>query len=432
MAGGDAGGGGGGAVHVEAGGCGRRRGEDRRGSGDGGRVVERRCGGASGGGWGVELRRAGAGDGGGGGAAAGAVAAEEVTLKTPLPTPMSRHHSSTMASSRFCSRHPSRSDSSCIRCFCSAVNLVRNRFLGMAPPGGALDGVSWWAGGASLCAAAAAAAPGAPPEPRESSMCGGPAAKYGGGGGATGAGSTWCGGGGDTDRSSSYSEASESESESSTTPGSRSSGLSSPPPPPPRCGWPWSSTLAGAGSASGADGGGGGGEPSTARRWKLRWHPHAAHLSDVGSAGLAAGEGMNSPQPSTAWPPRLAAWFLRHSRYIGSPGAAAAAGDTAAGFTFLAPPPLGNMRGLYLASMASMRLRPHLGLTGGRETQARTGERLPLAPNPGALAWDDGSREEEGREGGRKTTGKEVKRGRGDKNKRRAAAAGRRLVERGE
>ncbi|CAD6255395.1 unnamed protein product [Miscanthus lutarioriparius] len=44
-----------------------------------------------------------------------------------------------------------------------------------------------------------------------------------------------------------------------------------------------------------------------------------AHLSNVGSAELAPGEGMNSSHPSTACPPRLAAWFLRHSRYSGSP-----------------------------------------------------------------------------------------------------------------
>ena len=25
--------------------------------------------------------------------------------------------------------------------------------------------------------------------------------------------------------------------------------------------------------------------------------------------------GVNSPQPSRAWPPRLTAWFLRHSLY---------------------------------------------------------------------------------------------------------------------
>uniref|UniRef100_A0A0A9D5A6 Uncharacterized protein n=1 Tax=Arundo donax TaxID=35708 RepID=A0A0A9D5A6_ARUDO len=122
---------------------------------------------------------------------------------------------------------------------------------------------------------------------------------------------------------------------------------------------------AGPGAAVCGRGGGGGGSArrggeggaSGSRRWKLRWHPHAAHLSEAGSAGSAAGDGMNSPHPSTACPPRLAAWFLRHSRYIGSP----AAGATAAGFTFLTAPPLGNMSGLYLTSMASM---PPLALTG--------------------------------------------------------------------
>ncbi|KAG0523749.1 hypothetical protein BDA96_07G149500 [Sorghum bicolor] len=66
------------------------------------------------------------------------------TLKTPLVTPISWQHSSTTASSRFCSRQPSRSDSACIRCFCSGLNLVRNRFLaaaaaapGTTVPGGA-------------------------------------------------------------------------------------------------------------------------------------------------------------------------------------------------------------------------------------------------------------------------------------------------------
>ena len=54
---------------------------------------------------------------------------------------------------------------------------------------------------------------------------------------------------------------------------------------------------------------------SGSRRWKLRWQPHAAHLREVGSAGVEAGDGMNSPQPSKACPPRLAAWFLRHSLY---------------------------------------------------------------------------------------------------------------------
>ncbi|CAJ1932080.1 unnamed protein product [Sphenostylis stenocarpa] len=49
-------------------------------------------------------------------------------------------------------------------------------------------------------------------------------------------------------------------------------------------------------------------------KWEmLRWHPHAAHVSERGSVGLEEEEGMNSPHPSSAWPPMLAAWFLRHS-----------------------------------------------------------------------------------------------------------------------
>lgn len=62
--------------------------------------------------------------------------------------------------------------------------------------------------------------------------------------------------------------------------------------------------------AAAVDGGMG---SSGSRRWKLRWQPHAAHFSEVGSVGMAVGEGMNSPQPSRAWPPKVAAWFLRHS-----------------------------------------------------------------------------------------------------------------------
>ena len=58
-----------------------------------------------------------------------------------------------------------------------------------------------------------------------------------------------------------------------------------------------------------------GGGSSGSRRWKFRWHPQAAHFSEVGSAEVAVGEGMNSPHPSNAWPPKLAAWFLRHSLY---------------------------------------------------------------------------------------------------------------------
>ena len=49
------------------------------------------------------------------------------------------------------------------------------------------------------------------------------------------------------------------------------------------------------------------------RRWKLRWQPHAAHFRERGSEGTVEEDGMNSPQPSRAWPPMLAAWFLRHS-----------------------------------------------------------------------------------------------------------------------
>ena len=45
------------------------------------------------------------------------------------------------------------------------------------------------------------------------------------------------------------------------------------------------------------------------RRWKFLWQPQAEHLNEFGS-------GMNSPQPSTAWPPMPAAWFLRHSLYV--------------------------------------------------------------------------------------------------------------------
>lgn len=56
-----------------------------------------------------------------------------------------------------------------------------------------------------------------------------------------------------------------------------------------------------------------GGGSSDSRRWKLRWQPQAAHLREVGSDGVADGEGMNSPQPSKACPPKVAAWFLRHS-----------------------------------------------------------------------------------------------------------------------
>lgn len=32
------------------------------------------------------------------------------------------------------------------------------------------------------------------------------------------------------------------------------------------------------------------------------------------------GDGINSPQPSMAWPPMVAAWFLRHSLYVTTSG----------------------------------------------------------------------------------------------------------------
>ena len=52
---------------------------------------------------------------------------------------------------------------------------------------------------------------------------------------------------------------------------------------------------------------------SGSRRWKLRWQPQAAQFREVGSEGVAVSKGINSPQPSRAWPPTVAAWFLRHS-----------------------------------------------------------------------------------------------------------------------
>lgn len=53
----------------------------------------------------------------------------------------------------------------------------------------------------------------------------------------------------------------------------------------------------------GRDGGGTGEvreESSGSRRWKFRWQPQAAHLREVGSVGVEEGDGMNSPQPSSA------------------------------------------------------------------------------------------------------------------------------------
>lgn len=58
----------------------------------------------------------------------------------------------------------------------------------------------------------------------------------------------------------------------------------------------------------------------------MRWQPQAAHFSEVGSVGVQLGKGINSPQPSKAWPPKLAAWFLRHSLYTNPADAAVSGG----------------------------------------------------------------------------------------------------------
>ncbi|KAB8116940.1 hypothetical protein EE612_058408, partial [Oryza sativa] len=58
------------------------------------------------------------------------------TLRTRRLTPTSWQKRCTTASSSFCSRHPTSSANPSIRAFCSAVNLVRNRFLAAAPPPG--------------------------------------------------------------------------------------------------------------------------------------------------------------------------------------------------------------------------------------------------------------------------------------------------------
>nr|GMD01111.1 hypothetical protein Iba_chr05fCG4310 [Ipomoea batatas] len=54
---------------------------------------------------------------------------------------------------------------------------------------------------------------------------------------------------------------------------------------------------------------------STSLLWKLRWQPQAAHVR--AAAPLPSSPlGMNSRQPSTAYPPTLAAWFFWHSPYL--------------------------------------------------------------------------------------------------------------------
>lgn len=69
---------------------------------------------------------------------------------------------------------------------------------------------------------------------------------------------------------------------------------------------------------------GGGGEWWVSRRmvpflmitcflWKFLWQPHASQMK----ASLVPWSpfGVNSPQPSTAWPPVKMAWFRQHSLY---------------------------------------------------------------------------------------------------------------------
>lgn len=53
---------------------------------------------------------------------------------------------------------------------------------------------------------------------------------------------------------------------------------------------------------------------STSLRWKFRWQPQAAQLR--AAAVPSAPPAMNSRQPSTAYPPILAAWFFWHSAYL--------------------------------------------------------------------------------------------------------------------
>lgn len=56
------------------------------------------------------------------------------------------------------------------------------------------------------------------------------------------------------------------------------------------------------------------GSVSTSRLWKLRWQLQAAQTR----AALvpSSPDAMNSRQPSTAYPPMLAAWFFLHSLYL--------------------------------------------------------------------------------------------------------------------
>ncbi|CAA7389102.1 unnamed protein product [Spirodela intermedia] len=89
---------------------------------------------------------------------------------------------------------------------------------------------------------------------------------------------------------------------------------------------------------------------TTSLRWKLRWQLQAAHWRAAAVPSSPAG--MNSRQPSTAWPPMLAAWFFLHSAYLTT--------------LFLAAGPLGY----FPASPYSATRRPHRRGGGARDSTA--------------------------------------------------------------
>ncbi|WVZ85715.1 hypothetical protein U9M48_032606 [Paspalum notatum var. saurae] len=220
------------------------------------------------------------------------------TLSTWRFTPISSQKRSSAPSSLRWMRHPCFSANSRIRSFCSGVNLVRNRFRPKLPPlplppptpGPATPPMPM--------------PPGRPTTPKSSARGGVSEPARASQGPAAALGTAW------------YGSA--------------------------RCGagrnacsaawwwwWWWKSGCCGGGGATAADGGGGAGSagrkntgggahdtapgPGPARRWKLRWQPQAAHLSESGD------DGMYSPQPSKACPPMAAAWLRMHSLYLPPP-----------------------------------------------------------------------------------------------------------------
>lgn len=98
---------------------------------------------------------------------------------------------------------------------------------------------------------------------------------------------------------------------------------------------------------------------SGSRRWKLRWQPQAAHVSEVGSVAVEEGDGMNSPQPSTAWPPIAAAWFFMQSLY------ATAMGGGGGWWWCLSAPPLMKDKGLIVCGGVSISVSSGLLVEGG-------------------------------------------------------------------